>query len=209
VTGVQPAVGLTARRALQSWLAVRVVTQGVAMTAALGTVLAACTSPRPAVTSRAATVAASRPVSPASTIPAAVSAVLPDQLTVTFTSLTPAGDDLGAWLTAEAGIDNHSAHHQHLPAIGIRCTGSPTLGGHRAVASTLSLAGSLPAHSTRHGTLFLLLPGDRRRGRGVPACQAPAIIQVSELPPTPHVPSLARIAIPDQTLATLNATRNK
>jgi hypothetical protein len=77
--------------------------------------------------------------------------------------------ELGAWLTADAGIDNQSAHSQHLPAIGMRCTGSPTLGGHRAVASTLSLAGSLPAHST-------LAP---------------------------------RIAIPDQTLATFDATGNK
>jgi hypothetical protein len=57
--------------------------------------------------------------------------------------------------------------------------------------------------------LFLLLPGDRRLGQGVPLCQAPAVIRVSELSLTGHLPYLARIAIPDQTLAKLDATRNK
>jgi hypothetical protein len=151
----------------------------------------------------------SRPVSRASTIPAAGSAAFPDQVTVTVTSLTAAGDDLGAWLTTAVRIDNHGAHSQRLPEIGIRCAADATVGEYRAVTSTLSLVGNLPAHSTRHGRLFLLLPGDRRLGRGVPVCQAPAVIQVSEPSLTSHVPYLARIAIPDQTLAKLDATRNK
>jgi hypothetical protein len=46
----------------------------------------------------------------------------------------------------------------------------------RAVTSTPSLFGNLPAHFARHGKLFLLLPGDQRFGRGVPACQVPAVI---------------------------------
>jgi hypothetical protein len=187
----------------------RLATQAVAMTAALAAVLAACTSPRPALPSRATTLATSRPVSRASTIPATDSAAFPDQVTVTVTSLTPEGDDLGAWLTTEVRIDNHSTHRQHLPAIGIRCAEDPTVGEHRAVPSTLSLVGNLPAHSARHGRLFLLLPGDRRLGRGVPLCQPPAVIQVSELSLTGRLPYLARIAIPDQTLAKLDATRNK
>jgi hypothetical protein len=191
----------------------RVVTRAVAMTAALATalatVLAACTSGRPALPSRATTLAASRPVSRAVTIPAVGSAAFPDRVTVTVLSLTPAGDDLGAWLTTEVRVDNHSAHSQQLPAIGIRCGGGPAVGGRRTVTSTLSLVGDLPAHSARHGRLLLLLPGDRRLGRGVPACQAPAVIQISEPSPTGHVPYLARIAIPDRTLAKLDATRNK
>jgi hypothetical protein len=103
-------------------------TPAVAMTAALATVLAAYTSGRPALPSRATTLEASRSVSRASTIPAADSAAFPDQVTVTVTSLTPAGDDLGAWLSTEVRIDNHSDHSQHLPAIGIRCAANPTVG---------------------------------------------------------------------------------
>jgi hypothetical protein len=56
---------------------------------------------------------------------------------------------------------------------------------------------------------LLLLPGDRRLGRGVHLCQAPAVIQVSEPSLTGRLPYLAGIAIPDQTLAKLDATRNK
>jgi hypothetical protein len=175
--------------------------------AALAITLVACTSRHPETTSHA--IATSRPASHAGPVAAGMSATLPDHLTVTIASLTAGGDDLGAWLTTDISITNQSPHSQPLPTLGIRCAGRSAVGGHRTVPSPLSLIGSVPARSTRDGTLFLVLPGDRRLGRGVPAWRAPAAIQVSELPPAGDGSYVARIAIPVQALAELNASRNK
>ncbi len=191
-----------------------VTVRATTMTAALAVVLGACTSGRHSgmVTSLAPamTVGGSRVASTASTVPAGLSAMLPDQVAITVASLTAGGDDLGAWLTIDVRVDNHSAHSQRLPSIGIVCAGGSTVGLHRAV-STLSLSGELPAGASRVGTLMLLLPGDRRLGGGggVAACPAPAVVQVFERPHTGSAAPLLRVPIPDQVLARLNATRNK
>jgi hypothetical protein len=165
------------------------------LTSVLPMLLSACTSGRHAGLTSSTVLAAS--------------ATLPDQVTVTMASFAPGADDLGAWLTIKVRVDNHSAHSRHMPAIGIVCTEDATVGLHRVVPSTLSLTGSVPAGASRVGTLMLLLPGDRRLGTGVAACRGPAVVQASELTNTRAVAPAVRFTVPDEVLATLNATRNK
>lgn len=84
-----------------------------------------------------------------------------------------------------------------VPSIWIACANTTEQGGWQA-ESTISLGDAVLMGSFAEGVLNLLIPGDGRYGEPVPACNAPAFVQMdAEGDPISW-------AIDDATLAALN-----
>lgn len=85
-------------------------------------------------------------------------------------SPTVGGDDGGPWLTVSVRVENSDDEAAAVPDVALRCGDAEEGGGYQA-DSTLSLGEEIPAGSFMEGTLNLLLPGDSRTGKPVPACE--------------------------------------
>ncbi|MDF1705331.1 MAG: hypothetical protein P1U38_11200 [Aeromicrobium sp.] len=127
-----------------------------------------------------------------------------DGLDMEIVSLSPGGDESGAWLEAEIRAENSTDDDLSLPNVDLFCDGDLEGGGWQA-DSTFDMYADLPPKTFEEGVLNLVIPGQPRTGEPETECATPAYIEVS---PTVSVgqPTVVRIPVPDDVIAQVQPT---
>lgn len=99
---------------------------------------------------------------------------LGDDVFVTVGEPTTGGDDRGPWLVVDVEVRNASGKPVAVPVFSIAC-GVSDPGGIEP-GGTFDTGAQVGPGAVVGGTVFLLLPGDRRDGT-TPACSSPAFIR--------------------------------